>query len=34
MPLTSNEDFGTDADGHTNFDYCQYCCKDGHYLQK
>ena len=29
MPLTRIEDCGTNADDSTNFDYCQYCYKDG-----
>ena len=33
MPLTKNEDCGTNADGSINFDYCQYCYKDGKFLQ-
>ena len=33
MPLTQNEDCGTDADGSINFDYCKYCYKDGQFLQ-
>ena len=33
MPLTRIEDCGTNADGSTNFDYCRYCLKDGHFLQ-
>ena len=33
MPLTRNEDCGTDADGSINFDYCQYCYKEGKFLQ-
>ena len=33
MPLTKDEDCGTNADGSTNFDYCQYCYKDGQFLQ-
>ena len=33
MPLTRIEDCGTNADGSTNFDYCQYCYKDGKFLQ-
>lgn len=33
MPLTRVEDCGTNADGSTNFDYCKYCYKDGHFLQ-
>ncbi|MCR4995040.1 MAG: GNAT family N-acetyltransferase [Bacteroidales bacterium] len=31
MPLTKNEDCGTNADGSTNYDYCQYCYKDGQF---
>ena len=34
MPLTKNEDCGTNADGCTNYDYCQYCYKDGKFLQE
>ena len=34
MPLTRIEDCGTNADGSTNFDYCQYCYKDGKFLQE
>ena len=33
MKLNSIEDCGTNADGTTNFDYCKYCYKDGHFLQ-
>ena len=33
MPLTRNEDCGTNADGSINFDYCKYCYKDGKFLQ-
>ena len=33
MPLSKNEDCGTNADGSINFDYCQYCYKDGKFLQ-
>ncbi|MBQ5511352.1 MAG: zinc ribbon domain-containing protein [Prevotella sp.] len=33
MKLSRIEDFGTNADGSTNFDYCQYCYKDGQFLQ-
>lgn len=33
MPLTRIEDCGTNADGSTNFDYCQYCYQDGKFLQ-
>ena len=34
MPLTRIEDCGTNADGSTSFDYCQYCYKDGKFLQE
>ena len=34
MPLTKNEDCGTNADGSTNYEYCQYCYKDGKFLQE
>ena len=34
MPLTRIEDCGTNADGSTNYDYCQYCYKDGKFLQE
>ena len=33
MPLTRIEDCGTIADGSINYDYCQYCYKDGKFLQ-
>ena len=33
MPLTREEDCGTNADGSINYDYCQYCYKDGKFLQ-
>ena len=33
MPLTKNEDCGTNADGSKNFDYCKYCYADGKFLQ-
>ena len=33
MPLTQKTECGTNADGTTNFDYCQYCYKDGRFLQ-
>ena len=32
MPLTKNEDCGTNADGSKNFDYCKYCYADGKFL--
>ena len=34
MPLTRIEDCGTNADGSTSFDYCQYCYKNGKFLQE
>jgi len=33
MLLTRQEDFGTNADGSTNFDYCRYCYHEGAFLQ-
>lgn len=33
MPLTKNEDCGTNADGSICFDYCKYCYLDGKFLQ-
>ena len=33
MPLTRNEDCGTNADGSINFDYCKFCYADGKFLQ-
>ena len=33
MPLTKNEDCGTNADGSICFDYCKYCYQDGKFLQ-
>ena len=32
MPLTKDDDCGTNADGSRNYDYCQYCFKDGRFL--
>lgn len=29
MPMHVEEDFGTDADGTTNYEYCKYCFLDG-----
>ena len=34
MPLTQNEDCGTNADGSINFDYCKYCYAEGRFLQE
>ncbi|MBQ9555032.1 MAG: GNAT family N-acetyltransferase [Muribaculaceae bacterium] len=33
MPLAHVEDFSTNADGSTNFDYCRYCYHEGAFLQ-
>ena len=33
MPLMRIADCGTNEDGSTNFDYCQYCYKDGKFVQ-
>lgn len=33
MPLTKNDDCGTNADGSINFDYCKYCYQGGKFLQ-
>ncbi len=33
MPLSKNEDCGTNADGSICFDYCKYCYQDGKFLQ-
>ncbi|MCQ2206728.1 MAG: zinc ribbon domain-containing protein [Paludibacteraceae bacterium] len=33
MPLSKNEDCGTIADGSINFDYCQFCYKEGKFVQ-
>ena len=32
MPLTNPEQFGTNADGSMNQDYCIYCYKDGKFI--
>ena len=29
MPLSNDEDFGTNADGRKNEDYCKYCFESG-----
>lgn len=34
MPLMSDADCGTNADGSINNDYCTYCYKDGHFTQE
>ncbi len=33
MPLTSDSDCGTNADGSINHDYCRYCYQEGKFLQ-
>ena len=33
MPLTKDEDCGKETNGSINFDYCQFCYKDGKFLQ-
>ena len=34
MPLSKDEDCGSNADGSINFDYCRYCYQDGRFLQE
>ena len=34
MPLTKNEDCGTNVDGSINYDYCKYCYAEGKFLQE
>ena len=31
MPMNRKEDFGTNADGSPNKEYCQYCYENGHF---
>ena len=33
MPMSKNEDFGTNADGSLNKEYCHYCYEDGSFIQ-
>ena len=33
MPLSKDEDFGTNTGGSKNNDYCAYCFKDGQFTQ-
>ena len=33
MPMVKDKDFGTNADGSKNEDYCVYCYKDGKFTQ-
>lgn len=32
MPMAKPEDFGTNADGSLNAEYCHYCYKDGQFI--
>ena len=32
MPLSKDEDFGTNKDGSKNNDYCVYCFKEGEFI--
>ena len=34
MPLASDADCGTEADGSLSREYCTYCYKDGHFTQE
>ena len=34
MPITSNEQLGTNKDGSINMDYCKYCYKNGEFIDK
>jgi hypothetical protein len=34
MPLRSDKDLGTNADGSKNQDYCQFCFKDGKFTDE
>lgn len=34
MPLSKDEDYGTNKDGSKNKDYCQYCYVDGGFVQE
>ena len=34
MPITSDEQLGTNKDGSRNEDYCIYCYKDGEFIDK
>ena len=33
MPMVKKEDFGTNADGSQNTEYCQYCYQHGNFAQ-
>ena len=34
MPITLDEELGTNQDGSTNIDYCKYCFKLGEFIDK
>ena len=34
MPMTKPEDFGTNADGSPNSEYCRYCFQNGEFTAK
>lgn len=34
MPITLNEQLGTNKDGSINNDYCKYCYKNGEFIDK
>ena len=34
MPITSNEQLGTNKDGSINYDYCKYCYINGEFIDK
>lgn len=34
MPLSKEEDYGTNKDGSKNKEYCGYCFKDGEFVDK
>lgn len=34
MPITSNEQLGTNADGSINSDYCKYCYENGEFIDR
>lgn len=34
MPIMKEEEFGTNADGQLNKDYCIYCYKNGDFIDK
>lgn len=34
MPITANDQLGTNADGSINNDYCKYCYENGEFIDK